>query len=735
MSVISSVGTCSSHLDDMIRIKWDNNSVLHRFSMPVSGGFPDLLQKVKDIDSNFNDCLSYIDDEGDMILLTSTPELQELVHLTTESNPVNAIIRLKTTERENKTLPVVPEATATPILTTTTTNSTSILPRLTPSAPKHQHRGIICDSCNFPVIGIRYKCIECADYDLCERCEKTGMHGEHAMIRRVTEQTPIPSFIGLHRLGIRGSRRRRALLEDNRPKYPRRNDFEAGATAALRRANSVEQGTQVRPANAEASVEAHLLRGPDHFLQPTPQINETARQVPPYSLLMRSAAEVTRQAREIVQHHLSHDEPLRNSINRSLSTLSDVFAPASRSGFLFQVDRPHVPVNPAAPTTNTSTPAPQADSTPVASRQNSTTVTQAEPVIPVEPTPAPAADVQMTETIDTTNQSEESTEMVDSVHTAIAPEDVDMNSSTHTAVAPSEVPADFNDAQSVRSEFSVVSAQPQEQDGPVDPSLIQSQNDVFYEAPESHAPSSRMSMLSDIEVLEMRDEQEDSDHDSEPEIDRLRRDRPIIESDGQAMADTDGWLVLNDASYEDMCRRYESTRVSTVSEPEMDDIQDPITVAEPEAVRPVPATQEVAATPVVTQTVATAPPAVAEPVIAAPVAATAPEATTPTAPIYPALEQPEEPCMAGTPYYNIGSYFKDAKHSRRCMIEHSNTQIQAAVDILVNEFGFDNCNGWLTDLSEKTNGNVEQILGLMEDDKIYRAHLRAPSPDPRLDFH
>ena len=32
------------------------------------------------------------------------------------------------------------------------------------------HRNILCDSCNDVVVGIRHKCLDCPDYDLCDQC-------------------------------------------------------------------------------------------------------------------------------------------------------------------------------------------------------------------------------------------------------------------------------------------------------------------------------------------------------------------------------------------------------------------------------------------------------------------------------------------------------------------------------------------------------------------------------------
>lgn len=47
---------------------------------------------------------------------------------------------------------------------------------------KNAHPCIRCDKCSkFPIIGTRYKCLVCFDYDHCEECESKYPH-EHDMI-------------------------------------------------------------------------------------------------------------------------------------------------------------------------------------------------------------------------------------------------------------------------------------------------------------------------------------------------------------------------------------------------------------------------------------------------------------------------------------------------------------------------------------------------------------------------
>jgi len=47
------------------------------------------------------------------------------------------------------------------------------------------HEGVTCDMCNTsPIVGIRYKCTVCDNYDMCQTCESYGQHpSEHPLIK------------------------------------------------------------------------------------------------------------------------------------------------------------------------------------------------------------------------------------------------------------------------------------------------------------------------------------------------------------------------------------------------------------------------------------------------------------------------------------------------------------------------------------------------------------------------
>lgn len=55
------------------------------------------------------------------------------------------------------------------------------------------HRGVGCNSCNvMPIKGIRYRCSNCVDFDLCEQCEAMQIHPRTHLFYKV--RIPVPSL-------------------------------------------------------------------------------------------------------------------------------------------------------------------------------------------------------------------------------------------------------------------------------------------------------------------------------------------------------------------------------------------------------------------------------------------------------------------------------------------------------------------------------------------------------------
>ncbi|KAJ2894643.1 uncharacterized protein MKZ38_007368 [Zalerion maritima] len=55
------------------------------------------------------------------------------------------------------------------------------------------HRGCACNACGtVPIRGIRYRCANCADFDLCETCEAQGLHNKTHIFYKV--KVPAPPF-------------------------------------------------------------------------------------------------------------------------------------------------------------------------------------------------------------------------------------------------------------------------------------------------------------------------------------------------------------------------------------------------------------------------------------------------------------------------------------------------------------------------------------------------------------
>ncbi|XP_036356927.1 next to BRCA1 gene 1 protein isoform X2 [Octopus sinensis] len=91
--------------------------------------------------------------------------------------PLNSLTQLlKQLKQELKSEIVQDVMTKTQDSVSSTTSTTQTLPADSPYQ-LYWHEGIICDYCQRTIVGVRFKCGNCPDYDLCEQCENlTSVH-------------------------------------------------------------------------------------------------------------------------------------------------------------------------------------------------------------------------------------------------------------------------------------------------------------------------------------------------------------------------------------------------------------------------------------------------------------------------------------------------------------------------------------------------------------------------------
>ena len=92
------------------------------------------------------------------------------------------------------------------------------------------HHGVTCDGCDkAPIVGFRYKCVVCDDYDLCAACEKAGKHPGHNMMRISSPEVIWPQrlFKRIHKMQEKAEQRSRCRQE----KQEKKEEAAGNATA------------------------------------------------------------------------------------------------------------------------------------------------------------------------------------------------------------------------------------------------------------------------------------------------------------------------------------------------------------------------------------------------------------------------------------------------------------------------------------------------------------------------
>merc|ERR1719317_233972 len=135
-----------------------------------------------------------MDEDGDMVTIASDEEL--VIALTEMSGPVYKLIINIKSEKKSKDIS---------------------------SKESQIHSGIVCDGCGkTPIVGPRYKCVVCDDFDLCGSCEAAGRHPGHNMIRISNQEMNFPHrlFKRIHKMQERAEKRDSCQEQNDGPKPP-----------------------------------------------------------------------------------------------------------------------------------------------------------------------------------------------------------------------------------------------------------------------------------------------------------------------------------------------------------------------------------------------------------------------------------------------------------------------------------------------------------------------------------
>lgn len=152
----------------------------------VVSSFAYLQAKIHDIFLKMKDkpfSISWKDEDGDNVKISCDEEVMTMLALA--SGPlIKLYVHVENGPKEGKDVPHRHHLFS---MTFPPQPEPAFVMNLEPGL----HAGVVCDSCQRRVLGFRYKCITCEDFDLCSACEAHGAHNEHCFVRLPNPQMPL----------------------------------------------------------------------------------------------------------------------------------------------------------------------------------------------------------------------------------------------------------------------------------------------------------------------------------------------------------------------------------------------------------------------------------------------------------------------------------------------------------------------------------------------------------------
>jgi len=168
----------------MIKVNFGDD--IRRFSVPFNTTFNDFTKTLEYLYGvlNTTHMLKYVDDEMDLISITTTKELEEAFKFNKDATLKLQIIPLKI---EDKILEQEED-----IIENSDINQDVFV----------DHEAY-CDHCDADIYGVRYKCSNCSNFDLCETCETLwnsdfSIHDVSHVFLKI--YTPLPELYTCSRL-------------------------------------------------------------------------------------------------------------------------------------------------------------------------------------------------------------------------------------------------------------------------------------------------------------------------------------------------------------------------------------------------------------------------------------------------------------------------------------------------------------------------------------------------------